>query len=365
MDNPRKTILIVDDAELNRAILCELFQPRYLVTEAGNGREAMGIVSREGADIAVILLDIVMPVMNGIEFLKEMKRSGWIDKIPVILITAENNEDISLEGYTMGVSDIINKPFNPDIVLRRVENVIDLHNHKYHLERLVADQLAELNRQALKLKQMNTFVIDALSTAVEFRNGESGSHIKRIRVITKTLLEALFEQYHEYRFPQNAIDTIVSASAMHDIGKIAIPDSVLLKPGRLTAEEFEVMKTHTLHGCQILQSLDYTQEEEYYRYCYDICRHHHERWDGNGYPDHLKGDEISIEAQVVSIADVYEALISPRVYKSAFPHEKAVSMITTGECGAFNPQLLKCFLAIADRLYRKVQAEGPEPVLVG
>lgn len=358
MKQAQKSILIVDDIELNRAILCELFHSRYQIIEAENGREAMELVEQRGSEIAVMLLDIVMPVMDGIEVLQEMRRAGWIEKIPVILITAESNEDTALKGYTMGVSDIINKPFNPDIVWRRVENIIDLYDHKHNLEKLVQEQLAVMEEQARKLKQTNNFVIDTLSTVVEFRNGESGSHIKRIRALTKTLLEALADRYEEYRFSQETIDTIASASAMHDIGKIAIPDKVLLKPGRLTMEEFETMKTHTIRGCEILQSLDYAQNEEYYHYCYEICRHHHERWDGKGYPDHLQGSQISIWAQVVSLADVYEALVSERVYKPAYTHEQAVEMIRRGECGVFNPQLLQCFLEVSDAL--RMQLAGVE-----
>ncbi len=354
MEKSAKIILIVDDVELNRAILCELFHSRYQILEAENGEEALTLVKEHGSDIAVMLLDIVMPVMDGIEVLQVMKREQLIDTIPVILITAESNEETALRGYNMGVSDIVNKPFNPDIVCRRVENIIELYDHKNHLEKKVQEQLSILNQQAQKLKQTNSFVIDALSTVVEFRNCESGSHIKRINMITGFLLEALSSRYPEYYFSPETIDTIASASAMHDIGKIAIPDSVLLKPGKLTPEEFEIMKTHTIRGCEILQSLDYTQDEEYYNYCYDICRHHHERWDGNGYPDHLVGEQISIPAQVVSLADVYEALISERVYKPAYTHEEAIQMIAGGECGIFNPQLLKCFLEISDTVHEAI-----------
>lgn len=343
-------ILVVDDIELNRAMLCELFRGRYTLVEAANGREALESVERYGTDIAVILLDVVMPVINGLQVLEAMRQRGWTGMLPVILITAESSDETFLQGYSLGVSDIINKPFNPDIVRRRVENIIELYDHKRRLEDMIQDQLTVLDRQAQKLKQTNNFVIDTLSTVVEFRNGESGYHIERIRTITRILLEALSNRYEEYHFSAETIETIASASAMHDIGKIAIPDAILLKPGRLTAEEFEIMKTHTTRGCELLSSLHFTNEREYYNYCYEICRHHHERWDGRGYPDGLKGDQIPIWAQVVSIADVYDALVSDRVYKKAFPHKEAVRMIADGECGVFNPSLVRCFLEVADIL---------------
>lgn len=339
----KKTILIVDDMEVNRAILCELFQNKYTILEAENGKEALTLINRYRDGLSLILLDIVMPEMDGIEVLRNMGEQRLTDKIPVILITAESSEVTALEGYTIGASDIINKPFNPKIVCRRVDNIVELYDHKRHLEDKLKEQYCMLEMQAQKLKQANAFVIDTLSTVVEFRNCESGSHIRRIRTITRLLLHELGLKYTEYRFPDAQIDMITDAAALHDIGKIAIPDSVLLKPGKLTPEEFEIMKAHTIRGCEILQSLDYVQDEEFYNYCYEICRHHHERWDGNGYPDGLKGNEIAIWAQVVSLADVYEALTSERVYKPPYTHEQAVAMILGGECGAFNPRLLQCF----------------------
>lgn len=357
----KKKLLIVDDMELNRAILGEVFQSEYEILEAENGKIALELLEKNRDTIGAMLLDIVMPVMDGLTVLKFMKEQKTIEQVPVILITAENDEATLLHGYDSGVSDIINKPFSPAIVLRRVKNVVELHEHKQHLEELVrrqterleqqSEKLRQANRllehQAVKLKENSNFIIDALSTIVEFRDGESGSHIKRMRAITGVLMRTLSERFTEYRMPVERIEMISSAAAMHDIGKIAIPDAVLLKPGRLTPEEFEIMKTHTIRGCELLQSLNYDKSDEYYGYCYEICRHHHERWDGSGYPDHLAGDEIPIWAQVVSIADVYEALISKRVYKDAYSHEQAVQMIVNGECGQFNPALMQCFLEVA------------------
>lgn len=364
MSRYTNTILIVDDAEINRAILIELFLEKYNILEAENGRQALEVMARCQDTICAVLLDIVMPVMDGITVLCEMKRKGWLDRFPVILITASSSERTLLMGYDLGVSDIINKPFSPDIVNRRVQNVVELHAHRHRLEGMVHEQMAELEtrsqelknanllleQQAEKLKSSSNIIIDALSTMVEFRNGESGAHIKRMRRITAVLMQSLSDRFSQYHMPTEDIETISSAAAMHDIGKISIPDSVLLKPGRLTHEEFEIMKTHTLRGCELLKSLRYDENDPYFGYCYEICRHHHERWDGSGYPDHLEGDEIPIWSQVVSLADVYEALTSQRVYKSAYSHEEAVRMIQYGECGAFNPMLLQCFLEIADVL---------------
>lgn len=366
-----KKLLIVDDMELNRAILGEVFHNEYEILEAENGEIALELLEQHRDTIGAMLLDIVMPVMDGLTVLKYMKEQKTIEQVPVILITAENDEATLLHGYDSGVSDIINKPFSPAIVLRRVKNVVELHEHKQHLEELVTQQTERLEQQSEKLRQANkllehqaqklkensNFIIDALSTIVEFRDGESGSHIRRMRSITGVLMRTLSERFPEYHMPAEQIEMISSAAAMHDIGKIAIPDAVLLKPGRLTPEEFEIMKTHTTRGCELLQSLNYDQNDEYYGYCYEICRHHHERWNGSGYPDRLSGNEIPIWAQVVSIADVYEALISKRVYKEAYTHEQAVRMIVNGECGQFNPALMQCFLEVAGVLKEELSEE--------
>lgn len=350
-----KIILIVDDVELNRAILNEFFQKEYGILEAENGLEALEYIEKYGENIKVVLLDLVMPGMDGFEVLNRLKNSRWFRQIPIILITAENNDSAALKGCIRGVSDIINKPFNPEIVHRRVENIIELYDHKRYLENKLQEQYYLLEQQAEKLKKAKNLVIDTLSTAVEFRSGESGFHIARMRKITEFLLRALSARHQQYRFTEEEISLISDAAALHDIGKIAIPDSVLLKPGRLTPEEFEIMKTHTIKGCEILKSLNYAQDEEYFRYSYEICRHHHERWDGKGYPDGLKGNQIPIWAQVVSLADVYETLTGERIYKPVHSHEQAVSMIVNGECGQFNPRLLSCFLEEIDHLLKDLK----------
>lgn len=338
----RNQILIVDDMELNRVLLCELFQTDYAVLEAENGLDALNLILKNRDSIAVILLDIVMPIMDGFQLMERLQQEGILKRIPVILITADTFRDSEINGLNLGASDIIIKPFDPHIVKKRVQNSVELYQHKNHLEDLV-------EHQTRRLMETNDFVVDALSTVIEYRSLESGQHIRRIRIFTRTLLEQMAKDCPEYALTRARIDTITSASAMHDIGKIAIPDSILLKPGRLTPEEFEVMKSHSAKGCEVLKAFRRMEDKAYLRYSYDICRYHHERWDGRGYPDGLKGDEIPVCAQAVSIADVYDALTSPRVYKPAYSHEKAMEMILGGECGAFSEKLLGCFKKVAKK----------------
>ena len=338
MQDSKDILLVVDDVELNRLILRDLFDADYNVLEAEDGKAAVEIIDKYRESVSVVLLDMVMPVMDGLEVLEWMQKRDLLKTIPVVMITGEQDDDKLLHGYSMGISDLISKPFNPEITYRRVGNVVDLYAYKRDLEERVDEQRREIEKQAERIKQSNIFLIDALGTTVEFRSSDSGEHIKRIRLLTKNLLGALAD---EYGLTKDDFEAISNASALHDIGKIAIPDAILLKPGPLTKEEFEIMKTHTLRGCEVLESLGDMQDKQYYNYCYEICRHHHEKWDGRGYPDGLKEDEISIWAQVTSLADVYDALTSKRVYKGAYSHDEAMRMILGGECGAFNPKLLE------------------------
>ncbi len=296
-------------------------------------------------------MDLVIPVMDGFEVLEQMTRLGLIQTIPVMLITGENDDEKTLMGYALGVSDLLNKPFNPKYVFCKVNNVVQFYSHRQERERELQKQKAMPEQQARRIRQSNQFVIDALSTTVEFRYMESGEHIMRVRTLTKIFLEALREFYP---LTDEQIATISNVSAIHDIGKTLISDAILLKPGPLTQEEFEIMKTHTIRGCEILDTLNYIQDEQSYRYSYDICRHHHERWDGSGYPDGLKGDEISIWAQATSLADVYDALTSERVYKKAYTHEETIHMILSGECGAFNPKMLEMLVRMQGTLQEKI-----------
>jgi putative two-component system response regulator len=339
--------LVVDDIDINRLIISELFAGKYEVLEASNGKEALDIINDEDSDLAIVLLDMVMPVMDGFGVLKAMNESGKINNIPVILVTSEDDDEMALESYSLGVSDVIHKPFNASIVNQRVMNVIDLYVYKNHLEEKLVEQKDELVKQEGRIKQMNSSLIDTLSATVEFRDLESGKHIQRTRMLIKLILENIRDQYS---LTDEQIELISSASALHDVGKIAIPDAVLLKPGRLTPEEYEVMKTHTTRGSEIIERLDMLKDEEYYAYCHDICRHHHERYDGKGYPDGLAGENIPIWAQAAALTDVYDALTSKRVYKDAYTHEQAIDMIMNGECGQFNPRLIEVMQKISPRL---------------
>lgn len=337
-----KTILIVDDIEVNRALLAENFRDDYEIVEAGDGEEALKVLD-SGRNIAAVLLDLIMPKVNGLDVLKAMNKNGKIRHIPVFLITAANSEAMLSEGYELGAIDIIAKPFMPHFLRCRVNNVVELYGHRNELEHIVAKQMERLNK-------LNRSIVETLATVIEFRDGESGEHVRRIGRLTQILMTEVSDVYPEYGLSPNEIDKIVTSSTLHDVGKISIPDRILNKPGRLTAEEFEVMKQHTTKGCEILQNVPEIMDAGIYNYSFDICRHHHERWDGKGYPDGLKGDDISIWAQVVSVADVYDALTSKRVYKKAFDHDTAVKMIYDGECGAFNPKVMQAFSRCIDKI---------------
>lgn len=341
----KQRILIVDDEEVNRAILSGLFQDEYEIIEAPNGQEATARIL-ENPDLVLILLDVVMPVMDGFGVLKFMKEQDFLEKIPVILITGETVINSEEQAYAYGVADVIHKPFYPHIVKRRGKNIIELYQDKHHMEERLKEQEEAIRSQEKKIRDNNEFMIDALSSVVEFRSLETGEHIRRIKYFTRILLKYLMKYFPKYGLTQEQLDEIARAAALHDIGKISIPDAILLKPGRLTAEEFETMKTHTTIGCDILEKFRKTQSGTFYQYCYEICRYHHERWDGNGYPDHLAGEEIPISAHIVAVADVYDALVSPRVYKSVYANNIAYEMIMNGECGQFSPDVLEC-LALA------------------
>ena len=336
-------ILIVDDDEINRGILDNIFSPYYSTDEAENGLEGLEKILADPDKYCAVLLDVMMPKMNGLEVLRKLSIEELTEKIPVFLITAEVNNDVLHEAYHLGVMDVILKPVTPYIVLRRINSVVELFRARKRLGNRVEQQNAKLLESAKKIIELNQGMIEALSTAIEFRDGESGDHVRRIHDITKFLLE---NTELGSGLSSEEINNIAMASIMHDVGKIAIPDSILNKPGRLTPEEFEIMKTHTVQGGLLLEKIPQLRDNGVYRYAYDIARHHHEKWDGRGYPDRLKGDEISIWAQIVSIADVYDALSCKRVYKDAYPRERVVQMIRNGECGAFNPRLLECFFKV-------------------
>lgn len=351
----REKILIVDDIELNREMLAVALGDTFPVIEAGDGDKAIEELKKSSNEIAAVLLDLVMPKVDGYEVLKFMKDEGLIKVIPVLVITADSTTAVERECLELGVSDFIRKPFDNFTVRKRVQNVVDLFMYKDNLENRVKIQAENLKRQnklleqqAAKLKDSNEKIIDILGTVVEYRNLESGEHIKRVKGFARILAEKAAQRYPEYNLTLEKINIIVAASALHDIGKITIKDSVLLKPGRLDKDEFEYMKSHTIRGCDILDRIEGAWDSEYDKASHAICRWHHERYDGKGYPDGLVGDAIPIEAQLVSIADVYDALVSDRVYKAAIDKEKAYHMILMGECGVFSPKLMECFREAKD-----------------
>jgi diguanylate cyclase (GGDEF)-like protein len=346
--NRRQKILVVDDSEMNRSILADMLDDEYDIIEAENGKQAVSILQQHREEFSLVLLDIVMPQLDGFGVLNIMNENGWIEEVPVIMISAESSSTHVERAYQLGVTDFIGRPFDALIVHHRVVNTLFLYNKQRKLANLVAEQIYE------KEKRSN-LMIDVLSHIVEFRNGESGQHVRNVHILTELLLEQLVKKTDRYQLSWEDISLISTASALHDIGKIAIDEKILNKPGRLTPEEFAVMKTHSIIGAQMLEELPVYKEEQLVKVAYEICRWHHERYDGRGYPDGLRGDEIPISAQVVALADVYDALTSERVYKKAVPHEQAIQMIVNGECGAFHPQMLECLADVADDIQRNVQ----------
>ena len=358
----RNKILIVDDVELNRAMIGTILEEDYTIVEADNGETALEILDAMKDEIAAILLDLIMPKMDGFQVLEELNRTGIVKKIPVLIISGENSAENEHRCFELGIADFIGKPFNNLIVKRRVRNVADFYNYKNTLEEKVAEQTAVLRKayktlkaQTEKLKMRNQEIIEVLGTVVEYRNLESGEHVQRVKGYTRILAECFMREYPEYKLTQEKIDMIVSASALHDIGKIAIPDSILQKPGRLTKDEYEYMKSHTTRGNEIIDSIKSGWDQDARQVSYEIIRHHHERYDGKGYPDGLEGDHIPISAQFVSVADVYDALVNERCYKDAYSPEAAYHMIVRGECGVFSPKIMDCF--------RKVRKEFEELAL--
>lgn len=346
-------ILVVDDSEMNREILSEILNEEYDIIEADSGDTCIDMLRKYETGISLVLLDIVMPGMDGFGVLNYMNRHHYLEDIPVIMISSEDSTETVRRAYEMGVSDYINRPFDAGVVHRRVYNTIKLYAKQRRLIALITNQVYEKEKN-------NRMMVGILSQIVEFRNGESGSHVLNINIFTGMLLESLVQHTDKYDLSWSERLLITTASALHDIGKIGIDDKILNKPGKLTDEEFKIMQNHTIIGASILENMGSYQDEELMKVAYQICRWHHERYDGKGYPDGLKGDEIPISAQVVSLADVYDALVSERVYKKAYSHEKAIEMIVNGECGSFNPILLECLLDIQEQIKRKVKNITPE-----
>lgn len=349
--NPSAThkykILIVDDSEMNREILSSILGDEFDILEAADGKECISVIRKHGRDIALVLLDIVMPEMDGFEVLEFMNKHEWIDDIPVIMISSEDSAASVKKAYEMGVSDYINRPFDVEVVHRRVFNTIKLYAKQRRLIALITNQVYEKEKN-------NRILIEILSQIVEFRNGESGRHVLNVNIITGILLEQLTQITDKYNISWSDRLIITTAASLHDIGKIGINEKILNKAGRLTPQEIEKIKEHTVIGASILENMELFKDEELVKTAYQICRWHHERYDGRGYPDGLKGEEIPVSAQVVALADVYDALVSRRVYKKSYSHEEAMKMILGGECGAFNPVLLQCLTEAQDKIKESI-----------
>lgn len=343
----KQKILIADDSEMNRMLLAEMFNEEFEIVEAENGQECLKKLQKYGKEISVVLLDIMMPVMDGFEVLTYMNKSRWIEDIPVIMISSEESVTYIRRAFEFGASDYIKRPFDGKVVYQRVFNTIKLYAKQRRLISIVSDQIHEKEKS-------NQMMVQLLSQIVEFRNGESGQHVLHIQTLTELLLDRLVQKTDKYELSSDECYLISTASAVHDIGKIAIDEKILNKPGKLTKEEFEIMKKHTLIGAEMIGKMEQFKEEPLMQTAYEICRWHHERYDGHGYPDGLKGDDIPIGAQIVALSDVYDALVSERVYKSAYTHEEAMKMILNGECGAFQPILLECLQDIQDDILEKI-----------
>ena len=351
-----ETILIVDDAEINRELLKDIFEEQYNVLEAEDGEVAIQVLEERCEQISAVFLDLIMPRKNGLDVLDHMKRRGFIKCIPVIMITGEATTESDLKAYEFGAADIIYKPFEPRIVMRRAKNIIELYQQRISIEAKLAERTEQLHQSQAKLEKNNEFLINALGSVVEFRSAESGEHVQRVSEFTRVLLGHCQNLYPEYRLTDEQVRMISQAAALHDVGKIAIPDAILNKPAKLTESEFAEMKKHTVYGCEILEKFK-QEDNDFYKYCYEICRWHHEKYDGNGYPDGLKGEAIPIWAQAVAVADCFDALVSKRVYKSPYAVETAYDMIVRGECGKFSEKMLTCLECAKLELFAMVESK--------
>ncbi len=356
----KNCILIIDDDFINRELLKNIFSSQYTFEEAGDGLEGLEQIGRHADKLCAIILDVQMSRMNGIELLERISADGITERIPTFLITAQDDDELVNYAYTLGVVDVVSKPVTPIVIQKRVRTVIELFSAREKLSATVKGQEMALHQNSQIIEELHRGTIEALAAAIEFRDIESGQHVGRIYGITKYILSntAFGEGLAE-----DEIDHIARGAIMHDVGKIAISDVILNKPGRLTREEFETMKRHTTQGAELIRQICQTQLHDIYRHAMDIALHHHERWDGRGYPDGLVGDQISVAAQVVSIADVYDALVSVRVYKKAFTPDEAVRMIENGECGQFNPKLIECFLEVEPVIRTWYEQDAEEAML--
>lgn len=342
-DDNKPLVLVVDDSDMNRFLLSQILLDDYNVIEACDGVEATQIIQDHFKELSIVLLDIVMPRMDGFGVLEFMNANDLIQDLPVIMISSMDEDSAIRRCYELGISDYVRRPFSADVVGKRVYNIVRLYQRQRNLQREIREQIEE--------REKNSRVVTSIiSHVVENRNGESGPHVIHVEQITEIILNRLTELTDMYKLSKEDKKQISLASALHDIGKIGIDEKILNKPGKLTEEEYEIMKTHTTIGAIMIHQVQMEEDDTLIQFAYEICRWHHEKWDGRGYPDGLKRNYIPISAQVVSISDVYDALVSERVYKKAYSHEKAIEMIINGECGEFNPLLIQCLKDCSDRI---------------
>jgi len=336
------TVLVVDDINTNIEILEEILKDDYNIITANNGRQALEILGDSVYLPKIILLDVVMPEMTGREMFELMKTNERLKRLPVIFITTEN--EFESELLAAGAVDFIYKPFNPEIVKLRVRNQIELKNYSDSLEHMVALKTDEA------VKTLDN-ALQGLANAIEHRNLESGEHVRRTQFFVKALVDYLIDTESLYAEELKLLqpNIIMKSMALHDVGKIAIPDSILLKPGKLNIDEYEIMKTHTTRGKEIIEELGDVDSSLYLKHCEDICYGHHERWDGNGYPRQLKEKEIPLAARIAALADVYDALVCTRVYKAAIPYEAALEIITSGKGTQFDPIIADAVVQIHEQ----------------
>lgn len=344
------TILILEDEEVSRKRLTEIFQGKYKIQAVVNERDGREILRTQAGVIAAVLVNIMIPARDGYKVLSLLHEKKYTSRIPFIMLTNDMTAELEKRGYEYGIVGAVKKPFYPEPVRLLVENMIEVFQYKLQLETMLKNQSEKLQRQNVLLKIMAEkqkhameMLTTSLSNIVEFRNLESEQHIRRIRELTMCLGTCVMKLYPEYKLTAETLDTIEWASSLHDIGKIVIPDNIILKAGKLTEDEYEVIKSHTTKGAEIIEKVLHLDNKEFCDYAYDIARHHHEKYDGNGYPDGLKGEEISIAAQIVSLVDAFDALTSKRIYKEAYSTDKAYQMIITGQSGVFSSKLLKAF----------------------
>jgi len=342
MADTTSTILIVDDQDINIMMLEEILKDDYRIITANNGKDALAKLRTAPTLPKIILTDVVMPEMNGRQMFEIMKADRVFERVPVIFITAENDSESEL--LAAGAVDFINKPFKPEIVKLRVRNQIALKNYSDSLEEMVAEKTAEAT-------QTLDNALQGLANVIEHRDLESGEHVKRTQLYVLALCDYLIVSGS--RYAQDVFDLkpniIMKSMALHDVGKIAIPDRILLKPGRLDPDEYEIMKTHTTRGKEIIGELGDTNTSLYLRHCEDICYGHHERWDGKGYPRQLRETEIPLAARLAALADVYDALVCARVYKAAFSYGEAIKIIADGSATQFDPVITDALMHIQDR----------------